>query len=552
MQLHWYQSDIKDQTLAAWRHVKNVIFSIPTGGGKTPTFSSIIHDNSKENGISFAIAHRQELISQLCMTLARWGVEHRIIGGSPLIRWIVQLQIEKFGRHFYNPNAKCFAIGVDTLISRADSMRRVCENANLWIIDEAHHVLKNNKWGKAVALFPNAYGLGVTATPGRADRKGLGRNADGVFDQLIMGPGMRDLINWGYLTDYRIVAPPSDIDVSQVAISQATGDFSAPQLRQAVRRSHIVGDVVEHYIKFAKGMQGVTFATDVETAVEIANRYNARGIKAEVVSAKTKDKVRVEVVKRFTQRKITQLVNVDLFGEGFDLDAIEVVSMARPTESFGLFSQQFGRVLRIMEGKTHGLIIDHVNNVHRLGLPDRPRVWSLSGGERRDRDRRSGNKTCRNPDCLSVFEVWYKICPYCNHYNEPTGRSSPEFVDGDLLELDLATLQRMRQEVNSVNMPAAAFRAYLKKQKVPYPKAAVMEKAHISRQEAQAALREAIALWSGMQAQQNRSDSEQYRRFYHEFGVDVLTAQALGRVEAYELAQQVYVSIITYQTGVAA
>ncbi len=549
MQLRPYQASIKNQTLDAWKRVKNVLFSIPTGGGKTPVFSSIIAGNP---GVSFAIAHRQELISQLCMTLGRWGVEHRIIGNSSLVRWIVQLQIEEFGRHFYNPNAKCYAIGVDTLISRADTMRRACESANMWVIDEAHHVLKNNKWGKAVKLFPNAYGLGVTATPGRADRKGLGRHADGVFDELIQGPSMRDLINEGHLTDYRIIAPPSDVDLSRVAISSATGDFVPQQLRQAVRRSHIVGDVVEHYLKFAKGLRGVTFATDVETAVEICNRYNARGVKAEVVTAKTKDKIRVEVIKRFRQGKILQLVNVDILGEGFDVPGIEVASMARPTESFNLFCQQFGRALRPMEGKTHALIIDHVNNVRRLGLPDAPRNWSLSGSERRERDRKATNKTCLNTECFRTYEVWYKTCPYCGHYNEPTERSSPEFVDGDLLELDLATLQRMRREVNSVNMPPAAFRRFLKDQHVPYPKAAVMEKAHISRQEAQAALRDAIALWSGMQEQQNRSQSEQYRRFYHGFGVDVLTAQALGRTEAYELAQRVYVSIISYQTGVAA
>lgn len=549
MLLRPYQADIKNQTLEAWKRVKNVIFSLPTGGGKTPVFSSIIAGNS---GVSFAIAHRQELISQLCITLARWGVEHRIIGNSALVRWIVQLQVEEFGRHFYNPNAKCYAIGVDTLISRADTMRRACESANLWVIDEAHHVLQANKWGKAVALFPNAYGLGVTATPGRADRKGLGRHANGVFDELIEGPSMRDLINAGHLTDYRIIAPPSDVDLSHVAISQATGDFVPHQLRQAVRRSHIIGDVVDHYLKFAKGLRGVTFATDVETAIEICNGYNSRGVKAEVVTAKTKDKIRVEIIKRFRQGKILQLVNVDILGEGFDVPGIEVASFARPTDSFNLFSQQFGRPLRPMDGKTHALIIDHVNNVRRLGLPDAPRVWSLSGSERRERDRRNTNKSCFNPECLRVYEVWYNRCPYCGHYNEPTERSSPEYVDGDLMELDLATLQRMRREVSNVNMSLSAFRRFLKDQHVPHPKAAVMGKNHMSRQEAQAALRDAIALWSGMQAQMNRGESEQYRRFYHGFGVDVLTAQALGRNEAYELAQRVYISIISYQTGVAA
>lgn len=552
MQLFWYQSDVKDQTVAAWRYVRNILVGIPTGGGKTPTFSSIIADNSAAREISFAIAHRQELISQLCMTLARWNVEHRIIGNSALIRWIVQLQQEEFGRHWYNPNARCYAVGVDTLISQADKWHRVCESANLWVIDEAHHVLRANKWGKAVDLFPNAYGLGVTATPGRADRKGLGRQADGVFDQLILGPTPRELINEGFLTDYRIVAPPSDIDLSSVGVSSVTGDFVPQQLRQAVRRSHIVGDVVDHYIKFAQGLQGVTFATDIETAVEISNKYNARGIKSEVVTSKTKDKARVEMLKRFRNRGIQQLVNVDILGEGFDVPGIECVSMARPTESFPLFSQQFGRALRPMKGKTHALIIDHVNNVRRLGLPDAPRVWSLAGSDRRSRERHSLTKTCRHPDCLRPYDMWHRTCPFCGHYNEPIGRSDPSFVEGDLQELDLATLKRMRQEVNNVDMPAGALRAHLRKNNVNPGAAVNIERAHMSRQEAQRELREAMKLWAGMQEQMGRGESESLRRFYHEFQVDVLSAQALGRNEAYELAQKVYLSIIAYQMGVAA
>ena len=96
-------------------------------------------------------------------------------------------------------------------------------------------------------------------------------------------------------------------------------------------RYSVVGDVVEHYKRLAMGKLGVTFASDVETATDIASRFRAEGVPAEVVSGKTPDHLRASILRRFKNREILQLVNVDLFGEGFDLPAIEVVSMARPT-----------------------------------------------------------------------------------------------------------------------------------------------------------------------------------------------------------------------------
>ena len=250
----------------------------------------------------------------------------------------------------------------------------------------------------AAALFPNSRGLLVTANTERADGKGLGRHADGLADTLVEGPGMRDLINQGYLSDYRIFAPPSDLNLDGVEIG-STGDFKQNQLKLRIKKSHVVGDVVEHYKRLANGKQGITFATDVETATEIAAQFNAAGVPAEAVSAKTPDRLRVEISRRFERGEIKQLVNVDLFGEGYDVPAVEVVSMARPTESFNLFCQQFGRSLRILEGKTGAIIIDHVGNVMRHGLPDAYQAWTL---DRREKGKRKKKEQAAADDTKGI------------------------------------------------------------------------------------------------------------------------------------------------------
>lgn len=560
-----FQAELERRTYEAWgAGARNVMPVAATGSGKTVVLSKVLYD---EPGASIAIAHRQELVSQISIALARNGVRHRIVGakkGSPLIRVISALQVAELGYSFFDPNAKTGVGGVDTII-RMDAGDPWFKQIRLMVQDEAHHVLKANKWGAAAALFPNARGLLPTATPLRADGKGLGRHADGLVDAMVLAPSMRDIINMGYLTDYRIFAPPSDLDLTQVALSQATGDYNADQLRKAVHKSHITGDVVAHYLKLAPGKLGVTFAVDVEAATEIAAAFRAAGVPAEVVSAKTPDALRAQILRRFKAREVMQLVNVDLFGEGFDLPAIEVVSFARPTESFALFSQQFGRALRLMltreelagydlltdagrkaviaaSGKPVAFIIDHVGNVLRHGLPDARREWSLDR-----RERKSGGKSdaiplrvCINEHCIQPYERVFKCCPYCGHYPPPPSRSAPEFVDGDLLELDAETLAALRGEIARIDGDAV----------IPYgagPEVVgAVRRRHWERQQGQAALRNVIAWWAGLETAQGRGESESYRRFYHKFGVDVASAQTLNAREAAELAERVAAELSKY------
>lgn len=528
-----YQQAVKNKVLALWgQGFKNVLAVLPTGAGKTVTFSDILHDH---NGAAVAIAHRQELVAQISQALARDGVRHRIIGAKDVVKLCVNNHMDEIGVSYYDPGAPVAVAGVDTLIKRKDSLRAWAQSVSLWVQDEAHHVLTGNKWGEAAEMFPNAYGLGVTATPTRADGKGLGRHADGLFDEMVVGVSMRELIDSGYLTDYRIFAPPSDLDLSDVTIG-STGDYSPIKLKTAVRRSHIVGDVVKHYLRIASGKLGVTFVPDVETANDVAAQFNAAGVPAEVVTAKTPARDRAKILRRFKNRELLQLVNVDLFGEGFDLPAIEVVSMARPTQSYSLYVQQFGRALRLLEGKVEALIIDHVGNVQRHGLPDAPRTWTLDRREsRRSRDKPDDVipvKVCPSPECNNVYEAVYAACPFCGFKPLPMARNAPEFVDGDLCELDPATLAQMRGEIAKMDRTDAEVRLEAFNKRMPKVGQMAHVNRHLANQQAQKQLRESIAWWGAYQRAANKPDSESYRRFYHLFGVDVLSAQALPEKEA--------------------
>lgn len=532
LDLRQYQEDLKNDVYAEWdAGHQNVAAVLPTGGGKSALMARII---GEVDDPSVAIAHRQELVSQIGLALARDGIRHKFIAPEKVRRNCIRIQEMELGYSTFDPLAKRAVAGVDTLI-KMSSDDPFIKKVRLWATDEVHHLLRANKWGTAVQMMPNARGLGGTATLFRPDGKGLGRRADGLIDSFVEGPTMRQLILMAFLTDYRIFAPPSDINLSEVDVSEATGDFNQDQLRKAVHKSHIVGDVVSHYLKIAPGKRGITFAVDIQSANELAQAFNEAGVPAAAVSSKTDDLTRAYTLRRFKNGEILQLVNVDLFGEGFDVPACEVVSMARPTESLVVFIQQFGRALRLFDGKHWGIIIDHVGNVLRHGLPDAPRSWSLDRRERRGKSAGSDIMPVRAcPECTAVYERIHVACPFCGYKPEPAGRSLPEQVDGDLYELDPVVLATMRKEIDRVD--GIVF----------YPQNASpvvrnsIHKRHLERQEAQQSLRAVISLWAGQWRDIHRSsDNEIYRRFFYTFGTDIMTAQTLGANDAHDLTQKV-------------
>lgn len=572
-----YQRELIAAVERAWAGGRaNVLACQATRTGKTVVFSEVI----RRAGVpAVAIAHRQELISQISVALARAGVVHRIIAPTTVIKRIIRRHVKATGRACYSPQALTGVASVDTLLRRADKLACWLAKIELWVTDEAHHITGTNKWAKAVALFPGARGLGVTATPMRADRKGLGRDSGGVFDVLIEGLQSRQAIADGWLLDHTIYAPASDYHRPDGRDLGTNGDLKRQAIVASVRNSRVTGDVVTHYQRLVPGKTAVVFAPDIETGMDLAEGFKAAGIPAAILSAKSPDIERDSVLQRFARREVLVVVNVDLFGEGTDLPDLEVVIMARPTESFSLFAQQTARASTPVFGgpapetraarlaaiaasaKPRAIIVDHVGNVARHATAvqtERGIVidlayaeWTLDAGEKGSRDRPDDViplRNCLNPVCMQVYERVLPECPYCGHHPEPANRSAPEFVDGDLSELDPAALIALRGAVEVVDQPVEEYRADLAAKHCPTLGIKAHAKRHLARQEAQAALRHAMALWAGYHAIEGRGQSECERRFWFAFGIDALSAQALGSPGANELRARIEASIEELKT----
>ena len=549
IELRPYQQTVQDEIFDHWRAgTRNVVAVMPTGAGKSVLLSDTVRKFDANRQQTLVMAHRRELVGQLSLHVARQGVRHRIIAPKDVVASIMaEHRRELGGNCFVNPSALCAVAGVDTLISRMDTLSEYMKSVDLVVGDEFHHTVKPNKWYQVFLACQRALGLGVTATPARADGLGLGRHADGIADAMVLGPQMRELINMGNLTDYEIVCPPTDFDMSK--LREGAEDFTQASLKEAAENSpKLVGDVVENYCKYAFGKRAVCFATDVATSGRIAAQFNAWGIPAASISAQTDSGVRDDTIRRLRDGRLWVVVNVDLLGEGFDLPAIECVIMARPTASLAVYMQQFGRALRPLAGKLFGLVIDHVSNIKRFGFPDRPRAWTL------DRRQKRAAKE-KDPELIDVLvcpetgrpyeAIHIAACPHCkqadgvtpgNHVpvREGGGGRIIEQVAGDLTRLSADDLAQLRAAIHlpdpeTVIDPRWSGGIQAGQRNIAY-----------ARIQAQQELKDALADWAGFQrGHYGRDDSEINRRFYHATGIDVLTVLGGSRADMLAMTERI-------------
>jgi hypothetical protein len=298
---------------------------------------------------------------------------------------------------------------------------------------------------------------------------------------------------------------------------------------------------VKHYFNFLGGLRALAFTVDVESAIEQAAAFNQAGIPSAAVSGKTDPRERQDAIRKIKRGDLKVLVNCDLFGEGTDLPEVEAVIFERPTESFGLFVQQFCRPLTVRPGKSHGIIVDAVRNVRiqvngntvgRHPLPDSQMVWSLDNQTKRSKGSETfvtQLRTCSN--CAAAYDktIYGMFCPYCATQYNPPQRSAPAHVDGDLFELSPEALAELRGQLEAVERAP----------KIPHGADKIIvnsiQKRHREKLEAVTELRQSIALWAAGKQDIPRAQ----REFYASFGVDVWTAQTLKTAEIKQLIEKV-------------
>lgn len=415
--LRGYQADLIDKTRRALSHHRRVLMQLPTGGGKTVIAATMLGNTAERGGSAWFIVHRKELVDQTSRTLEQVGIPHGFVAaGRPPT--------------YHMPVLVC---SVQTLARRIDRIIAKYGAPSLVVWDEAHHCAAGT-WRTVADACPQAFHVGLTATPQRLDGKGL----NGMFNALVPGPSMTWLIEEGFLAPYRVFTHDAP-DLS--GLRNRGADFDMSDAGKLMSESVIVGDAVEHYREICPGAQAVAFCCNIEHAIATRDAFLAGGVVAEELDGNATPQHRQDVVRAFRRGEIRVLTSVDLFGEGFDLPELTASILLRPTQSLGLYMQQVGRCLRTAPGKREAIILDHAGNIDRHGLPCAERSWSLAG-----RPKRTGTaptKTCGN--CFAQVAAAVPACPCCGHKFEGEPREINE-VEGRLVELDVAAMRRDRKK----------------------------------------------------------------------------------------------------------
>lgn len=409
-----YQQSAIDGVRDAFRAGRRApLLVAPTGAGKTVMFGYVAGEAAAKGRRVLIVAHRHELIRQASRKLDETGVAHGIIAPG------------------YTGTRDLVHVGsVQTLERRLGRIQA----PDLIVIDEAHHAVAG-QWAQVLEAFPSARVLGVTATPERLDGRGLGIQAGGCFDTLVMGPSVMELMTEGFLSPTRVFAPSEALDLS--GIRTVAGDYAVGALGEAMQRPKIVGDAIAHYTKHAPGQPAILFSPSVAHAEAMAAAFRDAGWRGASASGTTPSAERDAAISGLATGDVQVLCSCDLISEGLDVPSVGCVILMRPTKSLGLYLQQVGRGLRPAPGKTHLIVLDHAGNSLTHGMIEQPRAWSLDGRPKRE----AAEQATQCPMCFAVHHPAPE-CPECGHSyakerDEGAGREGPAEVEGELAEVVL-------------------------------------------------------------------------------------------------------------------
>jgi superfamily II DNA or RNA helicase len=411
----YQERDVGELRQRFGRGVRRVCYQAPTGSGKTVLFAYIVAGAMARGNKVVIIGHRDEIVRQISEALSELGVAHGIIAAG-----------------YDETPAPVQIANIATLVRRLDRS----EAPDLIVFDECHHAVAG-MWRKILARWPGAKVLGVTATPERLDGKGL---AD-VFDELVIGPTVSELITAKYLSPFTTFAPARSPDLS--GIKTRAGDFAVDQLGEAMSKGIVIDGAVDEYVRICPGVPAIVFCVDIAHSELVAERFAARGFRAAHVDGNTNADERRDLIAALGTGKIQVLCNCGLISEGLDVPSVVAVILLRPTKSLALYLQQVGRALRPAPGKAKALILDHSGNTFRFGMVDAPRTWSLE-----DRPKKDGAPPlCRCKQCGALNPIAALYCENCGaQLREPPSRR--EIHIGRLVELDRLTAMSYRQALH--------------------------------------------------------------------------------------------------------
>ena len=378
IQLYEYQKDMLRQIEDAFVTHQSVMVQMPTGTGKTVLISEVVKREERrvKNPCVWIVVHRRELVEQIKETLER-----------------------RLGTSLDAEREKSNVIEVFSIQWLSRHYQELEERPSLIVIDEAHHAVAKT-YEEVMNAYPNAKKLGMTATPCRLTKRGF----TDMFEVLLCSHSIPKFIKEGYLSDFDYISlNPNSEDQKKIDGLEkraADGDYNIAEMQEVLDCKPSIERLYQTIKDFASGKKGIVYAINIEHAEHIAEYYREQGLAAVAISSKTPKEERRRMIELFkegsasdkpycaslslittvgqdeTPKEIQILVNVDLFGEGFDCPDVEFIQLARPTLSLAKYLQMVGRGLRVAKGKECCTLLDNVGLYRLFGLPTTDWDWS--------------------------------------------------------------------------------------------------------------------------------------------------------------------------------
>ena len=323
----------------------NLLYQLPTGGGKTVIFSEIVRRYIQNHDKKVVIlTHRIELCKQTSKMLSGFDVKNKIINSK-----VKELPDQD--------QYKCFVAMVETLNNRLNDKKLNLEDVGLVIIDEAHY----NSFRKLFKFFENCLILGVTATPLSSNIKLPMKDN---YDQLIVGDGISTLIKNGFLAEAELYNFDVELNTLKIGIN---GDYTVKSSEALYTNSHMLSKLMFAYEEMSKGKKTLIFNNGINTSKEVYYTFKRAGYNIRHLDNTCNKQERKDILKWFKNTPDGILTSVSILTTGFDEPTVESVILNRATRSLTLYFQMIGRGSRILENKNKFLVLDLGNNAIRFG-----------------------------------------------------------------------------------------------------------------------------------------------------------------------------------------
>lgn len=331
----------------------NLLYQLPTGGGKTVIFSEIARRYIEETGKKVLIlTHRVELCGQTHQMLNEFGVVNKIIS-----REVRELPV---------PNEfMCFVAMVETLNNRLRDKILDLDNIGLMIVDEAHY----NSFGKLFKFYDKGVILGVTATPLSSN---INLPMKDNYDELIVGESISTLIEMGFLA--RATTYSYHVGLTSLKVGM-NGDYTVSSSERLYNNHAMQDKLLSAYREKSLGKKTLIFNNGIATSQYVYATFHEAGYKIRHLDNTHTPKERREILQWFREKADAILTSVSILTTGFDEPTVESIILNRATKSLTLYFQMIGRGSRILPDKSEFTVIDLGNNMSRFGLWDMDVDW---------------------------------------------------------------------------------------------------------------------------------------------------------------------------------